>query len=264
MTIIQAVILGAIQGVAEFLPVSSSGHLVVLKSIMSLQEVPQLFDIILHFATLFVVIIVFREIIIRLIKVLFRFLTRNLREEDGGDLRLIGIVLLASVFTAALGFAIEALDMGTHPKIVSGLFLLTAAILITTRFTHGTREYADLKVKDGVITGIAQGFAVFPGISRSGMTIAAALGVGMDRKKAGEFSFILSLPAILGALLLEVKDFGTLLNTVSPLVLGAGFISAFVVGLFSLILLLRLIRGGKLYLFSIYLIPLGLLGIIFL
>jgi len=264
MTIIQAVILGAIQGVAEFLPVSSSGHLVVLKSIMHLQEVPRLFDIILHFATLLVVIIVFRETIIRLIKVLIRFLTRRLKEEDGGDLKLIGIVLLASVFTAAIGLGIESLDMSNHPKLVSGLFLLTAAILISTKFTRGTRVYSNLKVKDGVITGIAQGFAVFPGISRSGLTIAAALGVGMDRKKAGEFSFILSLPAILGALLLEFKDFGELLETSSLLVLGAGFVTSFVVGLFSLILLLKLIRGGKLYLFSIYLIPLGILGIIFL
>ncbi len=264
MTILQSVFLGALQGVAEFLPVSSSGHLVVTRSIMNLQEIPQLFDIILHFATLLVVLIVFRKTIIRLITVLFRFVSRHSVDEDRGDLRLIGVVLLGSVFTAVLGLGIEKLDVGAHPRLVSILFLVTAAILILSRFAVGSRDYRELGVKDGIITGIAQGLAVLPGISRSGMTISVALGLKMDRSRAGEFSFILSIPAIVGALLLELKDFDELVSMIPPLVLITGFISAFAVGMISLILLLRLIRGGKLYLFSIYLIPLGILGIIFL
>ena len=264
MTIFQAILLGALQGVAEFLPVSSSGHLVVARAVMDLQDIPQLFDVILHIATLMVVVFVFRSTILRLLKVFGRFLGRRLREEDNGDMRLIGTILLASVFTAGLGLGIESLDMGGKPRIVSILFLVTAGVLIVTRFLNGKRSYADLKVKDGVLTGIAQGLAVFPGISRSGITITAALGVGMDREKAGEFSFLLSVPAIVGALLLELKDFEDLVAVSSPLVLIAGFITSFVVGLFSLLLLLRLIKGGKLYLFAIYLVPLGVLGIIFL
>ena len=264
MTLLQSVFLGALQGVAEFLPVSSSGHLVLARQVMHVGSVPALFDVILHVATLLVVVLVFRKTVGRLLAVLGRFLVRRSSPEDAGDLRLILVLLLATFCTALLGGAISTLDAETHPRVVSSLFLVTAVILLISRKFRGTRRLQNLKWKDGIITGLAQGVGVFPGISRSGITIAAALGSGMDRSQAGEFSFLLSVPAVAGALILELKDLGELSSSISPGVVAGGFITASVVGFFSLIFLLKLIRQGRLYLFAFYLIPLGLAGLILL
>jgi len=264
MTILQSILLGALQGVAEFLPVSSSGHLVLARQLMNIQDVPPLFDIFLHMATLIVIVVIFRKTIGRLLVVLGRFVARKNRSEDRGDLKLIAAVLIASFFTALLGGGISLLDVEKYPKVVSCLFLMTAAILLFSRKMKGNRGYADLKVKDGIITGLAQGIGVLPGISRSGITIAASMGVGMDRNKAGEYSFLLSIPAVVGALILELKDLGELSQVLAPSIVIAGVIAAMTIGFFSLILLMRLIKQGRLYLFAFYLIPLGLLGLFFL
>ena len=194
MTLLQSIILGALQGIAEFLPVSSSGHLVVFRNFMNLGEISPLFDILLHVATLAVVIIVFRKIILEMIKSLFRFFLRRSDESDRVNLRLILVILLASVFTAALGFFIQSFDVSNKPKLVSILFLVTAAVLLLTRFIKVEGAgYEKAGVKTAVITGIAQGLAVLPGISRSGMTIASSLYAGIDKEKAGEYSFLLSI-----------------------------------------------------------------------
>ena len=261
MTLLQSLFLGALQGVAEFLPVSSSGHLILARQVLKVESVPALFDVILHVATLLVVMVVFRSLILRLLGALGRFLSRRSRSEDNTDLRLIVLVLVATFFTALIGFGLETLDMESRPKLVSLLFLVTSALLITTRFTGGNRQYGDLKLKDGVITGIAQGLGVLPGISRSGITIAAALGLKMERSKAGEFSFLLSVPAVAGALILESKDFSELTGSISAAALLGGFLAAALVGFLSLTMLLKLLRQGRLYLFAVYLIPLGLAGI---
>lgn len=261
MTLLQSIFLGALQGVAEFLPISSSGHLVVFRNFMELGEITPLFDILLHVATLLVVIIVFRKIILDLIKSLFRFFARKADARDKVNLRLILVILLASVFTAALGFLIQSFDVSHKPKLVSALFLFTAAVLLLTRFIKvKDGGYKKAGVKTAIITGIAQGIAVFPGISRSGMTIASSLYAGIGKEKAGEYSFLLSIPAILGALLLELKDFEKLSSAVDPLVMTAGMVTAFVVGLASVLFLLNLIKRNRLYLFSFYLIPFGILS----
>ena len=143
------------------------------------------------------------------------------------------------------------------------LFILTGFILIGSKFWGGNIDYSSLGLKQGVITGLSQGLGVLPGISRSGITISAALLSGMSREKAGEYSFLISLPAILGAFILEFKDAEGLMDMVDPLVIGTGMLSAFIVGLFSLKILLKLIKKGNLYFFSLYLIPLGIIGLIF-
>ena len=269
MTVIEAILLGIVQGITEFLPVSSSGHLTVARNLMGLDEIPMLFDVMMHLPTLLAVVLVFRKRIGALFASLFRFLTRSTREDDRENLRLIVIIIIASLTTAVIGLGVERLQKSfpVSIKLVGGFFLVTAAVLIASRFFHGSRGhrsrgYESLKLKDALLTGAAQGLAVLPGISRSGMTIAASLACGIERKKAGEYAFILSIPAILGALALEVKDLDLL--PVDPYFLTAGLISSFVVGLLSLLLLLRIIRKGRLYLFSIYLIPMGLATILFL
>jgi len=178
--------------------------------------------------------------------------------------KLFWLIIIATVCTAVVGYGVSKLEMETRTHLVSGLFLVTGAVLILTRFAGGEKTYREIGVKHGIITGLAQGIGVFPGISRSGITISAALFSGMTREEAGEFSFIISIPAIIGALLLKLREGEELLALVEPGVIIAGVAASFIVGFFSLLLLLRLIKGGKLFYFAFYLLPLGILSLIFL
>lgn len=261
MTFIQSILLGALQGFTEFLPVSSSGHLAVAESFMNLQEVPVLFDILLHISTLLVVIIVFRNRIWGIIVSLFK--RGNIDQEDKINRKLLLMILLSTVFTGVIGFALDGIGADKYLTIIYMFFIITGFILIGSRFPGGSIDYRSIGIKQSIITGISQGLGVLPGISRSGITISAALLSGMDREKAGEYSFLISIPAILGAFILKLKDAEGLLDMVNPAVISAGMLSAFVVGLFSLRLLLKLVKKGKLYFFSIYLIPLGIAGLVF-
>ncbi len=267
MSFFQSIILGALQGLAEFLPISSSGHLLVLKHLFGLGSVPLLFDILLHVATLAVVVVAFRKTIGRLFASLFRFLAGKKTEGDSDNLYLILVILAATVCTGALGYAVSKIDIES-PRLVSCFFIVTGLILIVPAVLKGKQAKpagrGEPGLIQGLIVGLAQGIGALPGISRSGITISAALACGIGREKAGEFSFILSIPAILGALVLDLKDSGELLSSVSLPVLGAGMLTAAAVGAAALFLLLKLVRQGRLYLFSIYLIPAGILGILFL
>lgn len=264
MSILKAIILGIIQGIAEFLPVSSSGHLLVTRNLMDLGDVPVLFDILLHIATLIVVVFIFRARVITLFRSLFRWFARKSDDSDKSNLRMILLIIVATFFTGLIGVAIESTDFFQNPKMVSFFFIVTAVILWTSKYAKARKSYENLGAKEGLILGIAQGFGVIPGISRSGITISAGLLGGIDREKAGEISFIISIPAILGALILELKDSGRLFQEVSFSAISAGFITTVIVGYFSLKLLMKLISGGRLYLFSFYLLPLGLVGLFFL
>ena len=264
MTILEAIIFGVVQGATEFLPVSGSGPRAGLKSIMDLSEVPILFDVLLHVATLVVVMVVFRRRIGRVLVSLGRWIGRRAGEEDAPNLRLAWVIVVATVVTGVLGLLLEQLDLGVQPKIVSALFIVTAAILIGAHFFAGNRGYREIGLRDALIVGAAQGLGVLPGISRSGITISASLASGLSRERAGEFAFLISIPAILGALVLSLRDAGELAAVVSPAAIVVGFLSALVVGLVSLLLLIRLIRGGRLFYFSFYLVPLGIAGLILL
>ncbi len=261
MTFIQSILLGALQGFTEFLPVSSSGHLAVVESFMKLQEVPVLFDILLHLATLLVVIIVFRKRLLGIIISLFK--RKEINDEDKANRKLFLMILVATFFTGIIGLGLNGLEVEKYLFVIYILFIITGFILIGSKFWGGSIDYSNLGLKQGVITGISQGLGVLPGISRSGITISAALLSGMSREKAGEYSFLISIPAILGAFILEFKDAEGLMDMVDPLTIGVGMLSAFIVGLLSLKILLKLIQNGNLYLFSFYLIPLGSIGLIF-
>lgn len=262
MSFIQSIILGALQGFTEFLPVSSSGHLAVVESFMNLQEVPVLFDILLHLATLLVVIIVFRNRLLGVIISLFK--RNNINDEDKANRKLFVMILVSTFFTGIIGLGLNGLEVENYLFVIYIFFITTGIILIGSKFWGGSIDYSSLGLKQGVITGISQGLGVLPGISRSGITISAALLSGMTREKAGEYSFLISLPAILGAFILEFKDAEGLLDMVDPIIIGTGMLSAFLVGLLSLKILLKLIKNGNLYFFSFYLIPLGVAGLIFL
>ncbi|KGE73343.1 undecaprenyl-diphosphate phosphatase [Spirochaeta lutea] len=264
MSVLQAVLLGALQGVTEFLPVSSSGHLAVLKHTMGLQDIGLLFDVLLHGASLVAVLLVFRARIGRMVTGMYRWVRRRGDEEDFGQVRAAGILVIATAITAGIGFAVKDFAEGFAIPVVSVLFLVTAGILLVSQRFGGEKSYGELTWIDGVVCGIAQGLGVFPGISRAGITISAGLFRGMDRQTAGEFSFLLSIPAILGALVLTLKDAAELGSQVALAPLVAGSISSFLVGLVSLVLLMKVVRAGKLGWFALYLIPLGISGLLFL
>jgi undecaprenyl-diphosphatase len=263
MTYLQGIVLGLIQGLTEFLPVSSSGHLLMVRNLMGLGDIPILFDVVLHVATLIVVLVMFRKKVIELLLSLANWLLRRADDRDRRNMKLIGIILIAVFITGVLGIFISNLNIADSPKIVFPLYLITALLLLTTIKSKGGREYGDLDYKDGIFTGIAQGLGVFPGISRSGITISAGLYRKMNRDVAAEYSFLISIPAILGALLLDLKDGGELMSSISAPVLTTSFLAALISGFLALWMLVRLINSGKFYYFSFYLIPLGILGLIF-
>ena len=263
MNVWQSLIFGALQGVTEFLPVSSSGHLVVLRFLWDLREIPILFDILLHVSTLLVVLLVFRGTVWRILRAVALWIVRKSGDEERPYLRTALLILRATVITGIIGVGVDMLDMEGRPKAVAALFLVTAAVLVLSSKLRIGGDAAGEKPLTGVICGIAQGLGVFPGISRSGITISAALMSGLDRQKAGELGFLLSIPAIAGALVLKIGDSDTLSRSVEPLALAAGIAAAFIVGLLSLTALLRIVRSGKLHLFAYYLVPLGIAGLIF-
>ena len=260
MTLFESIFLGALQGITEFLPISSSGHLVIAKHLLDLGEIPLLFDILLHVATLCAVVLVFRSRLKSLLATLWRLASGKKTEKDNENIRLIIAVAVATVCTAGIGLLFARLNIRENTVLVSVLFIVTGVILLCTIFMKGEKGYQEIGLKEGIAVGISQGLGVLPGISRSGITISAALALGIKREKVGEFSFILSIPAILGALALEAGNSGDLASAVSPLSIVCGIAAAFAVGLISIILLLKLIRSRKIFIFSFYLIPLGIVG----
>lgn len=282
MTVIQGILLGALQGVAEFLPISSSGHLAVAQNLFGLDEVPLLFDVFLHLATLFAVVLYFRKSIWNLLKIFGRWITRKSRPEgteDSSDLlcgtdkagqKTILAVIITTVITGAIGIVTSKLIPELSIKVTCAGFLVTSVLLIVSALLEKKNNSSaaefpkGISIVQSVVIGFMQGFGTLPGISRSGSTIAGALFCGVNRKVAGDFSFIVSIPAILGAFILEVKDLGEVNQAVGAAPVIAGCAAAFAVGYVSLTFLMKLIRKGKLVWFAAYLIPAGILGMIFL
>lgn len=269
MGFIESFFLGVLQGIAEFLPISSSGHLAVAKELLHLRDVPMFYDIILHIATLLAIFIVYWKTILRLITTAVRFIFRKTTEADKNDLNFIAAVLIATCFTAVIGFALKDLVENLPVKIISLLFIVTGILLLVCdKFAENKTAVASvavenknttIKLRSAVIVGIVQGLAVFPGISRSGSTISAGLLCGIRRSRIAEFSFILSIPSILGAFILDLVGSRTVPLNVGLGELAVGFIAALLTGIISLKLLTKLLQKAKLRVFSFYLIPFGII-----
>ncbi len=178
--------------------------------------------------------------------------------------RLIVALVVSTLCTGILGVPMKHWVEQVSPKLISLFFILTALLLLIAGTRKGSRTYKELSITDGIVIGIAQGVGVLPGISRSGITISAGLLRRLDRSMAGEYSFLLSIPAILGALILTLNDITLLETHISPTVLLAGMGAAFLSGYFALTFLLKLVRKGQLGWFALYLFPLGIIGILFL
>ena len=279
MTVLQGIALGLLQGITEFLPVSSSGHLAVAKVLFG-TSCPLLFDVFLHLATLLAVVLFFRRKIASLVVSLLslvarkRDLTDEQRTKQEADGQYILAVILATVVTGAIGIlTAKLLDEDKIPvQAVCAGFIFTAALLVSSSIVarRAARRATPPSIgsspswKQALIIGFAQGIGTLPGVSRSGSTISASLFCGVTRDVAGEFSFIVSIPAVLGAFLLELKDLSDVAESVGVAPLITGCIAAFASGLCALSALMRLVKKGHLEWFALYLVPLGVLGLIFL
>ncbi len=264
------IILGAVQGATEFLPVSSSGHLALSRFIMNkgtplemLIQAPLALDILLHLATLAAVMLFFRKRLVDAILGAGRLLKSatsgavksQLADDDGANLAV--CVLLGTIPTAALGMLLKdtAQQISSTPWMLGTTFFACAGLLMLSKFWPGGQQR--LSIRLALVIGLFQGIAVLPGLSRSGTTIAVALALGLRRDEAATFSFLLSLPAILGAALLEI-DMDSLLFDGPIAAFAVGAVAAFLIGLLALHFLVSLVKKGRIWLFAPYLMLTGI------
>jgi len=267
-------ILGAVQGATEFLPVSSSGHLALGQMLLegagahgAAPAHPLLLEILLHVATLFAVIAIYRREVLgaivgagRAAAALFSGRLAALCASDEGA-NLAVAILVGTIPTAAVALLLEepAVALGRNPVGLGACFLACACVLASTYWWRGGRRRLDWRA--ALVIGLFQGVAALPGLSRSGTTIAVALALGMEREEAARFSFLLSIPAIAGAAILEVD----LAAMATGGMLGAyalGAVVAFATGLAALLLIIRAVRGGRLWLFAPYVAAVGVVSIL--
>jgi len=262
MSIINAVILGVVQGLTEFLPVSSSGHLVLLQKAFGITAPTLFFDTMLHVGTLLAILAVMWRDIWGILRRIIQPLTLYL------IIATIPAVIIALVFGDGIEHAFES------GKFLGVCFLATTALLIAAEFlsrranaSAGLKKREEMNWTDALIVGIMQAVAIVPGISRSGATISGALSRKLDRDLAARFSFLLSIPAILGAVVLQTKDLikdgaGQTGESIGAAAIIAGTISAAAVGFFAVKLMLKIIRERPLYGFAVYTAVLGVLVIL--
>lgn len=272
MTYLISAVLGFVQGVAEFLPISSSGHLTLLQYFFGMPEPDQLFNILLHFATLLAVCVYYAQDVLEMIVEFFRAIGDmfSRKPSRGKPPEARRLVLLIIVGTLPLFLVMTVKDyveaLGNSPVFVSCALLVTGCILFLADHMAGGRKTArNATLKDVLLVGLAQGCATIPGLSRSGCTISAGMAVGFDRTFAVRYSFLMSLPAVLGATILEVKDVvgvegGLPDGMLSKYLLGMAI--AGVVGYFAIRLVNLLAAKGKFGAFAYYCWGAGLIALI--
>lgn len=245
--LIKTVILGVIQGLTEWLPISSTGHLKIAERFLGL-NVPLVFDVILHVGTLAVVLAFFRSDVKRVLSALSRL------EFKTGYGKFIPLIVVGTIPTAVAGLILDTF----FEKALQEVFTIAVAFIVCGTVLYSSKGGRDKKddigFSEAFLIGVAQGIAVIPGLSRSGLTIATALLLGIRKEKAFKFSFLLSVPAIIGALALTLfQDFNQLTSSSFGLIeVATGAIVALVVGYLALKLLWKVLAKGKFHLFAFY------------
>jgi undecaprenyl-diphosphatase len=259
MEIVDAVILGVIQGLTEFLPVSSSGHLELGKAILGDNSVPEeslLFAVVLHFATALATVVVFRKDILALLKGLFSF---KWNEETQFASKIVASMIPAVIVGLFFEEQLESLFNG-NIILVGFMLIITGLLLILAGRAKHTGK--DITWKDAVIIGVSQAIAMLPGISRSGATISTSVLLSNDRAKAARFSFLMVVPLIFGKIAKDLLSGDISLENTSSVPLIMGFIAAFVTGLIACTWMISLVRNAKLHYFSYYCFAVGVLAIV--
>jgi undecaprenyl-diphosphatase len=278
--------MGLVQGIAEFLPISSSGHLAIMKHILHINtDTGLLFDVLLHLGTLVAIFVVFRkdiwELIVEGLKILgdcFVNLGRFIGNVFSGKKnsykkvvstpyrRFVMLIIVSTIPTVIIGFLFkDAFEAAGETLLVPGLCLILTGILlsIADRVKTGKKTEGNASYKDAGFIGLSQGLAILPGLSRSGTTITACLLSGFDKTFAVKYSFIMSIPAVLGANVLELKDFTMDAVSKSDLInYFAGMVVAGVVGYICIKTMLVIVRGKKFKFFAYYCFAIGALAVI--
>lgn len=260
METLDAILLGIVQGITEFLPVSSSGHLQIAKALLGVEIEENLtFDITLHAATVLSTIVVLWSEIRRIFCGLF---TKTFNDEKAFVIK----ILISMVPIGIVGFAFKdyiekMLDSPYILIIVGSMLLLTAALLAFAYYAR-PRQKENISYRDAGIIGIAQAIAAMPGLSRSGSTIATGILLGNRKESVAQFSFLMVLPPILGEMLLDILKGEAAFGSIDILPLIAGFVSAFVVGALACKFMIGIVKRGKLIWFAIYCAVAGLVAII--
>lgn len=260
MDIINAIILGIIQGLTEFLPVSSSGHLELGKAILGDHSIPEeslLFTVVLHFATALSTMVVFRKDILDLIKGILKF-------EWNEDLQFISKIIVSMIPAVIVGLFFEAqLEQlfGGNILLVGCMLIITAILLFLADKAKDTNK--KVTFKNAFIIGISQAIAMLPGISRSGATISTSVLLGNDKTKAARFSFLMVVPLIFGKITKDVMSGHLTYNSGNFTTLSIGFVAAFIAGLFACTWMISLVKKSKLSYFAIYCLVVGTIAIAF-
>jgi len=260
MEIIDAIILGIIQGLTEFLPVSSSGHLELGKAILGDDSIPEeslMFTVVLHFATALSTIVVFRKDIWHILKGVFAFKWNE-------DLQFITKIALSMIPAVIVGlFFEEQLEQlfGGNILLVGCMLIITAILLFFADKAKDTNK--PVSFKNAFIIGISQAIAMLPGISRSGATISTSVLLGNDKTKAARFSFLMVVPLIFGKIAKDIMSGDLTYDSSNFTALSIGFVAAFVAGLFACTWMIALVKKSKLSYFAIYCVVVGLIAITF-
>lgn len=284
MSILQAIFLGIVQGLTEFLPVSSSGHLAIFQNIFHIETGGSvLFDVMLHVGTLLVVLLVYWKDILKLIIEFFRmagdilynakvlFVSGRQKPQYRKVVRtnyrkFVVLIIVSTIPTGIMGYlGSKLITDASSTLIIPGICLIITAVLLlfSDKKADCWKIPKDVSYGEGILIGIAQGFATLPGLSRSGTTIAAETLCGLDRRFAVKYSFILSIPAIVGAAVLELSDISS--EAITGQVAGtyaAGMIAAAVVGYFAIRSMLKLVQNKKMKYFAYYCFAAGIFAII--
>jgi undecaprenyl-diphosphatase len=254
MSLIDSIFFGALQGATEFLPISSSGHLILLANFFQVDLPTIVFEVVVHLGTLISILFIFRSDIISIIN----------KAKIKGDFQEIILISSATIPIAMTGLIFKSnIETAFRSVAIVGVcMVITGIILGSTLFTSFIRK-KNISLVSALIIGIMQAFALLPGISRSGITISTALWIGISKEEAGRFSFLIAIPAIIGSLILTLPD---IINVISVegslLILIATLVSAFIIGLIALKILIRVLESGRLYLFSGYCIFVGVITLI--
>ena len=259
MDILDSILLGLIQGLTEFLPVSSSGHLEIGKALLGDESIPEdslIFTVVLHFATALRTLVIFRKDIATLIAALFKF-------EWNDDTQFIVKIMISILPAGFVGilFESELESLFGNNILLVGVMLIVTAVLL---FLADRSKKTDKKVGfwDAFIIGASQAIAMLPGISRSGATISTSVLLGNDKSKAARFSFLMVIPLIFGKIAKDLLSGDLSYNAENFSSLSAGFIAAFLSGLFACTLMIRLVKNSQLKYFAYYCCIVGLLAII--
>jgi len=250
---LDAIILGVLQGLTEFLPISSSGHLVLAQAVLKVKQAGVSFEVLVHLGSLLAVVVYFRAAILRLFQSLWR---ADLTVER----KLVIYIIIGTIPAVVAGLLLKDFfeSAFSNPVMTSVMLLVTGVILVATRFVKPGAKQVSLP--SAIIMGIGQALAILPGISRSGTTISAGMFTGTQPSRAAEFSFLLAIPAILGAVVLKLGD---LASIDSSLVMqySVGVVTTFVASLFAVYAVLKVIKKGKFVYFGYYCFAAGGAGL---